>query len=160
MIADSIVDLIGNTPMVRLSKVNSGANIVCKLESHEPCSSVKDRIAITMISEAEKRGEIKPGDLLVEPSSGNLGIALAMVAAAKGYKLCVLMPENYSMERRVMIRALGAELVLAPVTATVPQVMAKAKAIARERGGFMLNQFENPDNVKAHRETTGPELWE
>ena len=161
-IANSITELVGNTPMLKLMKASAecGATIVCKLESHEPCSSVKDRIAKSMIEQAEKRGEISPGDLLIEPTSGNTGIGLAMVCAAKGYKLLLVMPEQMSMERRIMLRAFGAELVLTPAAKSVLGAIKMAEKLCKERGGFMLQQFKNGDNPKVHRETTGPEIWE
>lgn len=161
-IADSVIELIGNTPMMRLSKVTQGcvADVIVKLESHEPCSSVKDRLAMSMVVEAEKRGDIKPGDTLVEPTSGNTGIALAMVAASKGYKMVIVMPDTMSMERRVMIRAYGAELFLTPGAKGMPGAIALATQICEERKAVMLQQFKNMDNPKVHRETTGPEIWQ
>mmetsp|Transcript_18894 Transcript_18894/g.19628 ORF Transcript_18894/g.19628 Transcript_18894/m.19628 type:complete len:331 (-) Transcript_18894:175-1167(-) len=162
-IAESIIDLVGRTPIVRCRKLasNINANIFLKLESMEPCSSVKDRIAKSMIEEAEKRGDIIPGQTaLVEPTSGNTGIGLAMVAAAKGYELTLVMPATMSIERRVMLRALGARLVLTPGDKGMKGAIAVATRIADETGAFMLNQFSNSDNPKVHRETTGPEIWE
>lgn len=126
IIADEITQLIGNTPMLRLSKVTEGctAEIICKLESQNPCNSVQDRMAISLIEESEKAGIIKPGDLLVEPSFGSTGVALAMIAAVKGYKLVICMPDSVSIERRVLIRAFGAELVLTPAEKGIAAVIA------------------------------------
>ena len=158
-IGDSIIDVIGNTPCVRLGRLgrenNVVANIILKLESMEPCSSVKDRIAKSMILEAEARGEITPGvTTLVEPTSGNTGIGLAMVAAARGYDLIVVMPSTLSLERRVMLKALGARLILTPGEKGMSCSIKKAQEVLDKLGpgkGFMLNQFNNPDNPKVHR---------
>lgn len=161
LIADNITQLIGCTPMVRLNKVSEGchADIVLKLESQNPGNSVKDRMALSLIENAEKSGRIKPGDTLVEPTSGNTGIGLAMVAAAKGYKIVVCMPDSMSLERRVVCRSFGAEMICTPAAKGLPGALAMAKKVAAERNGIILQQFENPDNPKIHRETTGPEIF-
>lgn len=154
-------ELIGNTPLVELEKipVNKKVTIYCKLEGQNPGGSVKDRAAMGMISGALERGDVKPGDTLVEATSGNTGIALAMIAAMKGLKMILLMPENSTEERIKSMRAFGAEVILTPAEKTIEYSRDLAQKMADEEGYFQLNQFANPDNYRYHEKTTGPEIW-
>jgi len=159
-IAENITELIGNTPLVKIRKINTTkAEVVAKLEMFNPLSSVKDRIGLAMIEEAEKQGKIKPGDILVEPTSGNTGIGLAYVSAVKGYHLILTMPETMSIERRKILSALGAEIVLTEAYGGMEGAIKKAREIAEERGGFIPQQFDNPANPAIHRTTTAEEIW-
>ncbi|CAG9423993.1 cysteine synthase CysM [Providencia alcalifaciens] len=153
---------IGHTPLVRLQRLTEGldAEIWVKLEGNNPAGSVKDRAAFSMIDEAEKRGEIKPGDTLIEATSGNTGIALAMIAAVKGYKLKLLMPDNMSQERKASMQAYGAELILVSTTVGMEGARDLAQEMANRGEGKVLDQFNNPDNPLAHFKTTGPEIWQ
>lgn len=156
-----ITDLIGNTPLVHINRLNeSEAEIYVKLEYFNPLSSVKDRIALSLIEAAEKEGKLKPDSLIVEPTSGNTGIGLAYVAAVKSYKIILTMPETMSIERRKLLKALGAELVLTEGAKGMKGAIAKAEEIAREhQNAFIPQQFNNPANAEIHRTTTGPEIW-
>ena len=157
----TIENFIGNTPLVRLQRLPGETNnvILAKLEGDNPAGSVKDRPALSMIVEAEKRGEIKPGDVLIEATSGNTGIALAMVAAIKGYQLKLIMPENMSLERRQSMQAFGAELILVTVEEGMEHARDLALQMQSDGQGKVLDQFANPDNPLAHYKTTGPEIW-
>ncbi len=157
----SLAYFVGNTPLVALQRLATGKNnqILVKLEGNNPAGSVKDRPALSMISKAEARGEIKPGDTLIEATSGNTGIALAMVAAMKGYQLKLIMPDNMSVERRMLMRAYGAELILTPKASGMEGARDLAIELEQAGKGKILNQFDNPDNPQAHYESTGPEIW-
>jgi len=159
--ARTLADTVGNTPLVQLQRLPGVTSnvILGKLEGNNPAGSVKDRPALSMITEAERRGEIRPGDTLVEATSGNTGIALAMVAAMKGYRMVLIMPENQTQERIQTMRAYGAELVLTPKSGGMEAARDMAEAMRRDGKGVILDQFANPDNPLAHYRGTGPEIW-
>ncbi len=157
---DNIIQTVGYTPLVKVNKLITGATVLAKMESHNPLSSVKDRIGVSMIEAAEKAGKINEKTVIIEPTSGNTGIALAFVCAAKGYRLFLTMPESMSLERRKVLKALGAELVLTPAPGGMKAAVAAAMEIAEvEKDSFVPQQFENPANPQVHRLTTAEEIW-
>jgi cysteine synthase A len=158
---NNITEVFGNTPLVRLNRVTDGAaaNVYAKLEFYNPTASVKDRIGISMVDAAEKNGQLKAGGTIVEATSGNTGIALAMVGAARGYRVILTMPDSMSKERRMLLRAFGAELVLTPAAEGMRGAVAKAEELGAKEGAVLVRQFENEANVQIHRETTAEEIW-
>ena len=160
-ILESVLDLVGNTPLVRLRRIpaSDGAGVLVKLESINPGGSVKDRIALAMIEEAESTGALKPGDAIVEPTSGNTGVGLAVVAAVKGYRLVLTMPEDMSLERRRLFERFGADLILTPAIEGMSGAVFAATELAEQPGYFMPQQFQNPANPAVHRRTTAEEIW-
>lgn len=158
---NNILQTIGNTPLVKIGKIDTGGSeIYAKIEARNPGGSVKDRIALAMIEDAEKKGMLRKGDTIIEPTSGNTGIGIAMVAAYKGYKAVFTMPETMSVERRKLLRFLGAEIILTPGKLGMKGAVEKAEELVRTKGYFMPSQFENQANPKIHEETTGPEIIE
>lgn len=160
-IYDDVTQIVGGTPLVRLNRITDGAEatVLAKIEFVNPAHSVKDRIGVAIIEAAERSGELKPGGTIVEGTSGNTGIALAMVGAAKGYKVVLTMPETMSAERKALLRAYGAELVLTPGSEGMKGAVAKAEEIGAERGAVLARQFANQANVEVHRRTTAEEIW-
>ena len=159
-IYSDVTALVGRTPLVKLNRiVDEGTTVLAKLEFYNPANSVKDRIGVAIVEAAEESGELQPGGTIVEATSGNTGIALAMVGAAKGYKVVLAMPETMSTERRALLRAYGAELVLTPGPLGMKGAVEKSEEIAQERGGVLARQFANPANVDVHRRTTAEEIW-
>ena len=161
MIYDDVTALVGNTPLVRLNRITDGAQatVAAKLEFYNPAKSVKDRIGVSIVDAAEASGELRPGGTIVEATSGNTGIALAMVGAARGYPVILTMPESASRERRALLRAFGAELILTPAAEGMRGAVARAEEVAAERGGVLARQFANEANPAVHRRTTAEEIW-
>lgn len=159
-IYSSVTELVGNTPLLKLNRVvpEDAADVYVKLEFENPAGSIKDRIALAIIDKAERDGNLKQGDTIVEPTSGNTGISLAMIAAAKGYHIIIVMPETMSVERRKLMKGYGAELILTPGSEGMKGSIAKAEELVKEKGYFMPMQFDNPENPNIHELTTGPEI--